>query len=67
MPSIFGNVVFQTSNGSFHSGNFYNVFPKENRKGYHDSGASHAAFIVNTFNGVCCKPRPGWNNFIASL
>ncbi|ANS45902.1 spore gernimation protein GerPF [Bacillus thuringiensis] len=52
MPSIVGNLVIQTSNGSCNLGDFYNVSPKKNTKDYNGSGASNTAFIVNTFNGV---------------
>ncbi|MFB5090619.1 spore germination protein [Bacillus cereus] len=52
MPAILGNLVLQTSNGSFNLGNFYNVSPKENTKSYNGSDASNVAFIVNNFNGV---------------
>ncbi|PFO13403.1 hypothetical protein COJ79_20645 [Bacillus thuringiensis] len=52
MPSILGNLVVQNSNGSFNLGDFYNVSPKDNQKSYNGSGATNAAFIVNTFNGV---------------
>ncbi|MBE7129418.1 spore germination protein [Bacillus mycoides] len=52
MPAILGNLVVQTSNGSFNLGDFYNVSPKENTKSYNGSGASNVSFIANTFNGV---------------
>lgn len=52
MPAILGNLVLQTSNGSFNLGDFYNVSPKENTKAYNGSGSSNVAFVLNTFNGV---------------
>ncbi|OBW54937.1 MULTISPECIES: spore germination protein [Bacillus] len=52
MPSVVANLLVQNSNGAFNLGDFYNVSPKENTKGYNGSGASNAGFIVNTFNGV---------------
>ncbi|ASN69634.1 spore germination protein [Bacillus paranthracis] len=52
MPAILGNLVVQTSNGSFNLGDFYNVSPKENTKSYNGSGSSNSAFITNNFSGV---------------
>ncbi|WP_161520669.1 spore germination protein [Bacillus thuringiensis] len=52
MPAIVGNMVVQTSNGSFNLGDFYNVSPKANTKAYNGSGSSNVAFVLNTFNGV---------------
>ncbi|MED2125968.1 spore germination protein [Bacillus thuringiensis] len=52
MPAILGNLVVQTSNGSFNLGDFYNVSPKENTKSYNGSGSSNNAFIANNFSGV---------------
>ncbi|WP_379970030.1 spore germination protein [Ectobacillus sp. sgz5001026] len=52
MPSFVGNVVVQSSTGSFNLGDFYNVSPKENAKTYNGSGASNTGFVINTFNGI---------------
>lgn len=52
MPSFVGNVIVQTSAGSFNLGDFYNVSPKENSKAFNGSGASNVGFVVNTFNGI---------------
>ncbi|KAA6470375.1 spore germination protein [Bacillus wiedmannii] len=52
MPAIVGNLVVQNSNGSFNLGDFYNVSPKENTKGYNGCGSSNVGFVVNTFSGV---------------
>ncbi|WP_144520001.1 spore germination protein [Bacillus thuringiensis] len=52
MPSVVGNLLVQNSRGSFNLGDFYNVSPKDNVKGYNGSGSTNVGFIINTFNGV---------------
>ncbi|MED2764163.1 spore germination protein [Bacillus thuringiensis] len=54
MPRIIANLIVQNSVGSFNSGNFYSVSPK-NKKIYNGSDSANLVFIINTFNSVNTK------------